>query len=818
MIAQVILNSTSRATDNIYHYIVPEELQNDISVGMRVEATFGRGNKPVEAYVIGFTDESDYNNLKTILKIIDYSVYFDESDVSLAFFMKHRYFCTYCQALKTIMPSGVSLKFSKLVFLNDCSDEYIDESVKNSLLCSNIVDELRKCSPLTIEKLCELTGKKNVLSGIKKLEEKNIVTTELVRSDGIKDSTSLYVNLSVDKEYAYELCNALSKRAKAQARALETIADSSSIALSELSELCSVSKQTVDALVKKGYVEYKKEVIRGDFLKDYSVAECVRKTLTPTQKNVVDRISQSIDKNDYHTYLIHGVTGSGKTEVYLNLIEKTIENGRQAILLVPEISLTPQMVSQVVSRFSGRVAVLHSSLTVKQRYDEWKKIKDGNVDVAVGARSAIFAPFDNIGLIIVDEEHENTYKSEQSPRYNAVEIARFLSNQHHSTLVLASATPSVDSYYKAMMGKYTLLEMNTRIGNVSLPEVEIVDMRKELKNGNMNIFSSRLTELIRDNIDSGRQTMLFLNRRGYSNAVSCRNCGFVMKCPHCNVSLTYHKTNGKMICHYCDYMTELPSKCPSCDSKYIKHFGTGTQKVAETVEKLFPDATYLRMDADTTSERTSHEKILKKFKEENINILIGTQMITKGLDFENVTLVGVLAADMSLNQEDYRAGERTFDLITQVCGRSGRGKYPGTALIQTYNPDDETIILSEKQDYKSFYNKEIEFRKLLIYPPFCEFVNVTFTDSDEKKAKKTSDKFYKDLIYEINNKGLKNCIEVFEPVKSPIYFINDKFRYRILAKTKYNKQLYDVLGNLYKKFSGDSYCGVIIDVNPHNLY
>lgn len=818
MIAQVILNSTSRATDNIYHYIVPEEFQKDISVGMRVETTFGRGNKPVEAYVIGFTDDSDYKNLKPILKIIDYSVYFDESDVSLVIFMKHRYFCTYCQALKTIMPSGVNLKFSRLVFLNDCSKEYVHDAVKNSLLCSNIVDELQKCSPLTVEKLTELTGKRNVLSGIKKLEEKNIVTTELVRTNGVKDSTSLYVSLSIDRDDAYELCDVLSKRAPAQARALEMIADSLSISLSELCEFCSVSKSTVDALVKKGYTEYKKEVTRGDFLKEYSVSECVRKTLTPTQKQVVEKISQSIDKNNYHTYLIHGVTGSGKTEVYLNLIEKTIEIGRQAILLVPEISLTPQMVSQVVSRFSGRVAVLHSSLTVKQRYDEWKKIKDGEVDVAVGARSAIFAPFNNIGLIIVDEEHENTYKSEQSPRYNAVEIARFRSNQYNSTLVLASATPSVDSYYKAMMDKYTLLEMNSRIGDVSLPEVEIVDMRKELQNGNMNIFSSRLIELIRNNIDSGRQTMLFLNRRGYSNAVSCRNCGYVMKCPHCNVSLTYHKTKGKMICHYCDYMTDLLKKCPSCDSKYIKHFGTGTQKVAETVEKLFPDATYLRMDADTTSERTSHERILKKFKDENINILIGTQMITKGLDFQNVTLVGVLAADMSLNQEDFRAGERTFDLITQVCGRSGRGKYPGTALIQTYNPDDETIILSAKQDYKSFYNKEIEFRKMLVYPPFCEFINITFTDSDEEKAQKTSKKFYQDLLYEIKNNNLKSCIEVFEPVKSPIYFINDKFRYRILAKTKYNKELYDVMGNLYKKFSGDRYCGVIIDVNPHNLY
>lgn len=819
MIAEVVLNSVSKAADNIYHYVVPDEMCQSIAIGMRVEVGFGKSNKPSEGYIIGFAEHSEFENLKPILRIADNDTYFDENGARLAKFMHHRYFCSYAQAFRALLPVGVNIKFSRVVFLEEIDEEKIEAAVKNSAIALSIVNELKKCSPLSVERLAELTGKKNIYQTAKKLSEKKIVRIETLRSEGVKDSVSVSVGLCCDRTEAYELCDLLSRKAKAQARALETLADCGNLTLAELTEYASVTKKAVDALVERGVAQYSKTVVRSVLNAEQAVAEYVKKELTDDQTRAVDAVSAGINSKKYDTYLLRGVTGSGKTEVYLELIERTIKSGRQAIMLVPEIALTPQMVSQVMSRFCGRAAVLHSSLTVKQRYDEWKKIKEGSVDVAVGARSAVFAPFDNLGLIIIDEEHENTYKSESAPRYHATEIARFRAKLCNATVLLASATPSVESYYKAKTGKYKLVEMLSRIGDAKLPKVLITDMRTELKAGNMSIFGRKLAELMRKNIDDGKQTMLFLNRRGYSNSVSCRNCGYVVKCPHCNVSLTYHKHMNKMICHYCDYMTDVPHTCPSCGGKYIRYFGTGTQKVTETIEQMFPDATYLRMDADTTSDKNAHEKILNKFRNENINILVGTQMITKGLDFESVTLVGILAADMSLNQEDYRASERTFDLITQVAGRAGRGRYAGTAVIQTYSPDDDTIKLSACQDYKSFYDNEIRFRQMLSYPPFCEFINITFTSADAAVAQSSAERFYSAFADAVSSGGLDSVVETFEPCRAPIYMINDKYRYRILTKTRYNKELYNILGGLYEKFCKSSKeAAVVIDVNPQSLY
>lgn len=819
MIAEVVLNSVTKATDSIYHYEIPSSMQDVLSVGMRVTVGFGKGNRPREAYVVGIAEKSDYPSLKQISEIIDTTVYFDEKSVELAKFMKHRYFCSFSQALRTMLPAGINSKYTSLVFLEENDKSVIDEAVGNSLVATSVVRELSKKSPLSQEELVALTGRTNIMHILAGLEKKKIVRIENKRSENIKDTYTTFVSLAIDTADAFELCDTLSVRAPARARCLEALCDSDSWLLSELCECADVSKSVVDALVKKGYAVYTKEIVRDNLFNTESLCEACRYPLTPEQKNAYDTVSNSMENGISETFLIHGVTGSGKTLVYLELIEKALSMGTQAVMLVPEISLTPQMVSQVVSRFSDRVAVLHSSLTVKERYNEWKKIKEGRVDVAVGARSAVFAPFENIGLIIVDEEHENTYKSESNPRYNALEIARFRAKQHSCALVFASATPSVDSYYKTQTGKYTLIEMKKRVGDVCLPSVSIVDMRTELEEGNMSIFSRLLSDKIRKNIEDKKQTILFLNRRGYSSFVSCRACGYVVRCPHCHVSLTYHKSMGKMVCHYCDYMTDVPVTCPSCSSKYIKFFGTGTQKVTEAIEESFPGATYLRMDADTTAARSSHQKILDKFKNENIDILVGTQMVTKGLDFENVTLVGILAADITLNQDDYRACERTFDLITQVEGRSGRGRYTGEAVIQTYNPDNETVILSANQDYTEFYNNEIAFRSMLNYPPFCEFLNITFTHKLENVARDGADRFYQQLKAQLKKENCSGYIELFAPVKAPIFYINDKFRYRILAKSRYNKKLYDTIGSVYSKFvSSAKNPSVVVDVNPQSLY
>ncbi len=817
MIAEIVLNSVSKVTDSVYHYAIPECFEHKISVGMRVEVEFGKGNRVMEGFVTGITDKSEFENLKPVKDVIDDTVYFDEKSFKLVEFMRHRYFCTYIQAIKTIIPVGVNTKFLKLVFLDQPDEEIIAEACKNSSICEKVAAELKKCSPLTMEQLAANIGRGNIAQAVRQLCVSKIVHTELVRNSGIKDTVAAYATLSCDMADAYEFCDKFAKKAPAQVRALELLCDYGEVMVSELMEMADVSKQAIDALCQKGYVIVSKSVVRKDLFQNASVTECIKHNLNDEQSFAAECVANSINNGECTTYLLHGITGSGKTEVYLNLIQKTIEKGKKAILLVPEIALTPQMISRVISRFPDRVAVIHSSLTIKQRYEQWKKIKENEVDVVVGARSAVFAPFDNIGIIIVDEEHENTYKSESSPRYHAVEIARYRAKQDGAVLLLASATPSVDSYYKAKNGKYKLLELNKRATDAALPEVKIVDMRKELEAGNMSVFSNMLCNEIKSNIQNNKQTILFLNRRGHSSFVSCRSCGYTVKCPHCNVSMTYHKHKNKMMCHYCDYMCDYPQKCPQCGSGYIKHFGTGTQKVAEEIEKLFPNATYLRMDADTTSDRTAHERILDEFTQNNINILIGTQMVTKGLDFENVTLVGVLAADMSLNQDDYRAAERTFNLITQVCGRAGRGKYTGKAIIQTYSPDDDTIILSSMHDYKSFYQNEIEFRQMMVYPPFCEFINFVFTHKNYKTAKDTCKSFYNDLKSAV--KEFAGSIEVYLPNEAPIKMINDKYRFRILAKGRYNKALYHAIGSLYNKYlKSKNNASIVVDVNPQNMY
>lgn len=814
MIAEVVINSFSRATDNIYHYAVPASLKDVVKVGMRVTVPFGRGNKTVEAFVLGLTDKSEFSSLKEIFCADDTYCYFTHNDVELIRFMVHRYFCSYISAIKLVVPSGLGTIFKKMISLNsELSAEnisYIEHSVK-----ANDIYKLLRDSSMTFDKLADAVGSANLSSVLNTMQKRGIVTIEEYAQKGVGDTLKKRVCLETDYEETSSIIDTMAKKAPARARCLEILSDERDMFLSDLLEIAHTSKATLDFLEKKGYISIYETVEREDILDiDYENSH-IRHKLTNEQENVCGEVFYSIDKGEKKTFLLHGVTGSGKTEVYLELMEKTVNLGRQAILLVPEISLTPQMVAQVTSRFGDRVAVIHSSLTQKQRYEQWKRINEGEVDIAVGARSAVFAPFKNIGLIIVDEEHENTYVSEFSPKYNAIEIAKFRAKQFGSVTLLASATPLVESTFRAKSGKYKLLTMQNRVNGAALPKTEIIDMRVEMSEGNMSIFSRRLIEEIAHNLDRGEQTILFLNRRGFSSFVSCRTCGYTAQCPNCNVALTYHKSIDKLVCHYCDYAHPVYTKCPECSGKYIKHFGIGTQKVAEEINELFPSARVTRMDADTTSARHSHEKLLDSFKNRESDILIGTQMITKGLDFENVTLVGIVAADMSLNVDDYRAAERTFDLITQVTGRAGRGHLSGRALIQTYNPDNETIIAASKQDYSAFYDEEIELRKLLIYPPFCEFINFVFTSENKSCAQKTASDFKAALL-----KVTKPSEAIFYPVgEAPLFKLGGRYRYRFLIKTRYSKDLYDNISNVYHQISSKKNSSQIsVDVNPSNMY
>ena len=498
----------------------------------------------------------------------------------------------------------------------------------------------------------------------------------------------------------------------------------------------------------------------------------------------------------------------------MQLIANALNNNKTAIVLVPEISLTPQMVDRFIARFGNQIAVLHSKLSTGERYDQWQNIKQGRAKIVIGARSAIFAPISNLGIIIIDEEHDQSYKSDMNPRFNAKDISKYLAKQNDIPLVLGSATPDINTFYKAKNKKIELVKLTKRANDSNLPSVEIVDLKQELANGNRSMISRSLYNKIEENIKKKEQTILFLNRRGFSTFVMCRDCGYVVKCKNCNISLTYHSHDNNLKCHYCGYETKNVSICPSCKSKNIKYFGTGTEKLENEMHKMFPKATTIRMDIDTVSKKNSHEKILDKFKNENIDILIGTQMVVKGHHFPNVTLVGVISADSSLNLEDYRANERTFALLTQVAGRAGREKKQGQVLIQSYNPENFVIEYAKKQDYEIFYSTEIELRKQLKYPPFCDIIMCGITSNKEDEVEKAAKTLYKLL----RKNTLVGSI-IFKPVPAPISKIKNKYRWRIIIKTILNNNIINAINSSLQEYYGYNYKGtrVIIDTNPNNM-
>ena len=500
----------------------------------------------------------------------------------------------------------------------------------------------------------------------------------------------------------------------------------------------------------------------------------------------------------------------------MQLINKVLEKQKTAIVLVPEISLTPQMLDRFISRFGKeKIAVLHSKLSVGERHDEWNRIREGKVKIVIGARSAIFAPVQNLGIIIIDEEHDSSYKSESNPKYDAKQVANYIAKQNNCPLLLGSATPDINTYYNAKeQNKIELLELTKRANNSSLPEVTVIDLKQELANGNRSMLSRELYQSIEDNIKKKRQTILFLNRRGYSTFIMCRNCGYTVKCKNCNISLTYHSYAGKLKCHYCGYEENLVRVCPECHSDKIRYFGTGTQRLEQEIHKQFPNASTIRMDVDTVTKKNSHEEILNKFKNENLDILIGTQMVVKGHHFPNVTLVGVIAADSSLNIDDYRANERTFQILTQVAGRAGREKLPGKVIVQSYNPENFTIQCARKQNYEMFYETEIALRKQLKYPPFCDIIVISFNSPKEDEIKKVSKE-----VYEYLNNKLSEEFKVFIPMPAPINKIQNRYRWRIIIKGNMtkdaNKILNDCLKNIYQKDLKET--RISIDVNPNNM-
>lgn len=569
------------------------------------------------------------------------------------------------------------------------------------------------------------------------------------------------------------------------------------------------STYSINKLIAEGYITVKERVVYR--YNDRSYTDEKRNKLNIEQKNAI----KTIKNTDKRGVLLKGITGSGKTEVYMSLVEDMIKSGKSAIMLVPEISLTPQMIERFKGRFGRQVSLYHSRLSAGERFDEWYRIKRGEVKLVVGARSAIFLPFDNLGLIIVDEEHENSYKSEHNPKYDTREVARFLSEIKNCRYILGSATPSIETYYRATAKReLELVQINNRVKNNPLPEMHIVDMRRELQDRNMSVLSRKLQEEIKNALDNKEQVILFLNRRGYSTFVSCRSCGYVFKCPECDIAMTYHK-NGYLICHYCGRAIKETKICPKCKSKYVKFFGTGTEKVENEVKKIFKDARVMRMDIDTTRHKNSHEQIYNSFKNGDADILIGTQMVTKGLDFKNVTLVGILAADISLNIPDYRANERTFQIVTQVAGRAGRGDKRGKVIIQSYTPGNAILKYAMENSYKELYNEEIRIRKIMNYPPFCNIMLVNMQSKDEEKLRK----FITYSVEEIKNLLKGYSFDILGPSPCIITRIKEYYRWQVIIKGELNKKirldikelLYELYKNVYNEIR------ISIDINPNNM-
>lgn len=704
--ANIIVDISHEKLDKTFQYLIPQELQEEIALGVLVEIPFG--NRAITGYVVELTDEAEFDvsKLKPIIGVKKDSVAIESQLIALAGWMRRNFGGTMNQALKTVIPIKQKTKA-------------IERKVLRLLLSQ---DEARAKLALFEEK--HFTAKARLLR-------------ELLR----------------EGELEYSVVTQKLHVSAATVRNLEA----QNILVMEVSK---EYRNPVQHLQSKGY----------------------HLTLNEHQQKVVDTITQNIEENIQKTYLLKGVTGSGKTEVYMELIAHTIARGKQAIVLIPEIALTYQTVMRFYNRFGDRVSILNSRLSAGERYDQYLRAKNGDIDIMIGPRSALFTPFSKLGLIIIDEEHEGSYKSEPIPRYHAREVAIERARMNGASVVLGSATPSVESYYRAQEGEYELLELTQRVQEKPLPECEVIDLREELKSGNRSIFSERLQELIEDRLAKRQQTMLFINRRGVAGFMSCRACGHVVKCPHCDVSLSQHN-NGRMVCHYCGYEEPVPTSCPSCGSKYISGFKAGTQRIEEMVKQRFPQARVLRMDFDTTRTKDSYEQILQAFANQEADILIGTQMIVKGHDFSNVTLVGVLAADMSLHVSDFHAAERTFQLLTQAAGRAGRGDMPGNVIIQTYNPEHYALQTAKEQNYEAFYEQEMLYRQLGFYPPIGNLLLVSLGSEEEKSlvfvGKKLAARIQKFIDEELSEARM----QVIGPADATIARVNDIYRKVIYIKT-----------------------------------
>lgn len=814
MIALVAVSAAIYAIDKPYSYLIPPSI--DVHPGMRVMVPFGKGNRRTEGIVLDVCDGTE-QGLKAIDDALDQAPVLSSEFLRLAAFLRDRYFCTYYDAIKAILPAGLWFDTEETLYLaeNKPSEKWLKQHETANEIISFIQDRGGRCPYRDIRK--SFSAKPDTEEEISLLKKRRFIRTNLDFSKRSSDKTEKIVSLCVPAEQAMEAARKKQKSAPMQYEVLKLLCSVGSGSTKEISYLTGASSQTFRRLEGLGFISFSSRDIFRSSLPDY-VEPAGPLQLNIEQRQVFESLLKQSKKDTPGISLLYGVTGSGKTSVYLSLIQNMLDQERSSILLVPEIALTPQLVRILMSHFGKTVAVLHSALRITERYDAWKRIRQGDARVVVGTRSAVFAPVKNLGLIILDEEHEHTYKSENSPRYHAREVAIYRGIKEHTLVVLGSATPSVETMYLAKTGVYGLCTLRHRYNGKSLPTVEIVDMKQEIRRGNADSLSVSLREALTDAWQKQKQSILFLNRRGAGQHLICVGCGYVPYCPRCSVSLTYHRANGRLMCHYCGYSIPMEEECPKCGSHY-KIIGSGTQRVEQEVMRCLPGASVLRMDADTVTAANSHEVILEQFKKENIPVLVGTQMVTKGLNFENVVLVGVVDADMSLYVNHYRASETTFSTLTQVIGRSGRGVYAGKAIIQTMTPEHTVIQLAAKQDYDTFYELEIGMRQMQMCPPFADLITIIFSGYLESAVVAAS--------YEFREKAEATfClpeyaalhIQILGPSPANVTKINNLFRYRLNFRCENNRITRLLVGSLMKSFAkNNKYKGISVyaDVNSY---
>ncbi len=801
LLADIILEQTAYSFDKPYGYCVPDELEGAVLPGCRVVVPFGRGNTPRQGMVLDVNSSPVAADYKQISRLIDDTPILSDEMLQMCKWMHEHCFCTYFDAVKAVLPAGISFKVSEVYEKGEVpfSGKYLplEElfSASGSVSASSLLSSFDFLSDRDL----------SVLVKDKMLKKSSLA----VRRMG--DSTLRCARLRVSPEELEQI-----KLTPRQREVAELVADLQGASLKELAYFTGASQSVFSTLNKHGVIEiFEKEVYRSPIPQNSDgIREKIE--LTDLQGAAFNTLSEKLCEDKGNAALLYGVTGSGKTSVFLKLVDEVMDRGEGAIIMVPEISLTPQTVAIFGNRYGKKVALFHSAMSLGQRMDEWKRVKNGEAVLAIGTRSAIFAPIKNLSLIIIDEEQEHTYKSEKSPRFHARDLAKFRAAYNKALLLLASATPSLESYTAAKIGKYTLCTMGKRYGNAVLPEVKTVDMRQELREGNAGPLSRELKLSVSDALEKGKQAIILLNRRGHNTYISCPSCGYVATCPNCSISLTYHSANGRLMCHYCGYSEQANKKCPNCPDATLRFMGVGTQKIEEELKATFPEASILRLDADSTTSKDSFSSYLGDFADGKYNIMLGTQMVAKGLNFPNVTVVGVIGADSAANSTDYRSFERSFSLLTQVLGRAGRGEDKGVAIVQTTDPESNLIRLAAAQDYEGFYSSEIGIRKMLTYPPYCDIAQITVQSSDRDLAETAAKDVFNAITEGVKTDYSDVKLKILGPSAAAMPKVSGKYRYRLIIKAKNSARFRELLRKaVLIKTQRDT--SISVDINPETI-